>query len=573
MRKVLAILLTAMLLTTTLMSCSSSGDDAQAADSTSTVTEGEAGDASEAEAVELHILTPLLPAIQDLDTNTHTLWIQEQTGIDIVWETIPQAAQGGTEKLQLLLTGSELPDVFMNAPFTSDMVATYGVEEQILLPLDDYIGTYTPNLDAAMAEYVDIGLNLDQMRQTDGKIYSLPVLDVCEHCEYAAKMWYYEPFMTELGVDIPTTTDEFYDYLVAVRDNDVNGNGDATDEIPLLAADAGGWHSSSEKFLMNSFVYYNIDEYRGMYIDNGEIVTSLDQDGLREGLKYMNMLYEEGLLYSDSLTIDSAAQSPIIEGSEDPVVATVPAGHPGMYSTRGSERSTSFRSLAPLEGPEGVQYANRIIQGITGGYATAYILSVDCTNPEAAIEFADFMYTPENTLSVRGGLGLEGIGWEYVEGREAESISGGQAVWELLIPWNDTEPQNESWLAMGVWDYATLRSASAIPQGVEMYSDEGFPWMLYTETVNNYYPYAPTDGIDSIPPLAFTADEATKNSLIIANLFTESYYATAKLDFISGNKDIDNDADWQAFVDGLYANDYQTLIDNYQTAYDRQYAA
>ncbi len=264
MKKTLAMLLAALLLSTTLMACGSADDGGD------TATSGATGDSSSGEeAQELTILTPLLPAIQDLETNEHTLWIQEETGINITWETIPQAAQGGTEKLQLLLTGADLPDVFMNAPFTSDMVATYGVEEQILLPLNDYIGTITPNLDAALEMYADRGLTIDQMRQTDGNIYSLPVLDTCEHCEYAAKMWYYEPFLTELGMDVPTTTDEFYDYLVAVRDNDANGNGDATDEIPFLGSDAaGGWHSSTEKYLMNSFVYYNIDEYRGMYLDN-----------------------------------------------------------------------------------------------------------------------------------------------------------------------------------------------------------------------------------------------------------------------------------------------------------------
>ncbi len=573
MKKALTILLAALLLSTTLMACS-------AEESTGTVTGGDetaAGDATadgdaSGETIQLNILTPLLPAIQDLDTNTHTLWVEEQTGVDIVWQTIPQAAQGGTEKLQLLLTGSDLPDIFMNAPFTSDMVAKYGVEEQILLPLDDYIGTITPNLDAALAKYADQGLSLEQIRQMDGKIYSLPIFDTCQHCEYSAKMWVYEPFLTELGMDVPTTTDEFYDYLVAVRDNDVNGNGDASDEIPYLAADIPGWQTQSEIFLMNSFVFYNEVEHRGMYVDNGEIVTSLDTDGLREGYKYINMLYEEGLLYADSVTLEQTGLNPIVEGSADPVVGMVPGGSYPQFSTRDSERAHNFRTIAPLEGPDGVQYASKMTQGITGLYATPFILSVDCTNPEAAITFGDFLYNEENTLSVRGGLGGEGIGWEY-SADGATDFDNEQAVWSLLIPWNDKEPQNDSWLAMGVWDYANLRADAEVAPGTEMWSSEGTEWMLYTITDEMYRPYGPTDGMDSLPPLTFTIEEAESNARVIADIFTNSYYATAKLDFISGNKDIEDDAVWQDYVDGLYANGYQTLIDNYQTAYDRQYGA
>lgn len=39
---------------------------------------------------------------------------------------------------------------------------------------------------------------------------------------------------------MPTTTDEFYEMLVAFRDQDANGNGDPNDELPLLGSSSWG---------------------------------------------------------------------------------------------------------------------------------------------------------------------------------------------------------------------------------------------------------------------------------------------------------------------------------------------
>lgn len=46
--------------------------------------------------------------------------------------------------------------------------------------------------------------------------------------QFINKAW-----LDQLGLEVPTTTEELYELLCAFRDNDMNGNGDTTDEIPL----------------------------------------------------------------------------------------------------------------------------------------------------------------------------------------------------------------------------------------------------------------------------------------------------------------------------------------------------
>lgn len=579
-KKVLSMLLCLSLLVSVFAGCASgSGGDSKAeSTATESTTESTAEEGTPESTEEstaetggsgepLTILTTLLPAIQDMNTNEMTKWMEEQTGIKVEFQTIPQSAQGGQEKLSLILAGGEYPDVYMNCPFTSDMIAKFGTGEEILMPLDDYIGKITPNLDAVLKKLEPEGITLDTVRQMDGKIYSLPVFDTCQHCEFASKMWYYLPFLEKLGYSeekLPTTTDEFYELLKKIKTTDLNGNGE-NDEIPLMTADGGGWMMFSEQFLMNSFLYYKYDD-KGMFIEDGTVKSSITQEAFREGLRYMNKLYAEGLLYDGSLTQDSTTATAITE-SEEPVVAFAPAGFVGIFANLGGERAMGFRPLAPLKGPEGVQTVAKFPQVPTGGYATAYILSSTCKDPESAIKYADFMYTRDATLSIRGGLGVKGKGYsDPVEGELG--FDGKPSTWKIMTPWNDLDPQNVSWLALGVWDYTNLRAEQSITQGLDKWTLEGNEWQLYDTTEKFYAPYE-SKTCEALPPLNFTVEESTELATITTDLFSKSYFDTSRFDFISGARSLDSD--WEDYVKYLDENGNKRMLEIYQTAYDRQY--
>src|SRR5699024_12210470 len=62
----------------------------------------------------------------------------------------------------------------------------------------------------------------------DGNIYSLPTLDDPEFLSLriSAEPWFRQDWLDELGMDVPKTTDEFYDYLKAVKETDLIGDGE-----------------------------------------------------------------------------------------------------------------------------------------------------------------------------------------------------------------------------------------------------------------------------------------------------------------------------------------------------------
>ena len=69
----------------------------------------------------------------------------------------------------------------------------------------------------------------------DGHIYTLPGKKPLrpKGCDtpFINKAW-----LDRLGLEMPTTVDEWYEVLKAFKEQDANGNGDPNDEIPLTGS-------------------------------------------------------------------------------------------------------------------------------------------------------------------------------------------------------------------------------------------------------------------------------------------------------------------------------------------------
>jgi putative aldouronate transport system substrate-binding protein len=74
----------------------------------------------------------------------------------------------------------------------------------------------------------------DMMTFPDGNIYTLAIALQVSHDDDGDAMFFMnKKWVDQVGKQIPTTTEELYDVLKAFKENDVNGNGNKDDEIPL----------------------------------------------------------------------------------------------------------------------------------------------------------------------------------------------------------------------------------------------------------------------------------------------------------------------------------------------------
>lgn len=121
----------------------------------------------------------------------------------------------------------------------------------------------------------------------DGHIYYVPQTVVTS--SYQPVLMYNMPWIEKLGIEPPTTLDAFVEMLRMFRDQDMNGNGDATDEIPM---------SIQSSFLPYMFgPAFGLDLVSGFYADDeGVVHYAAAEPAYKEYLTFLNGLYNEGLL-------------------------------------------------------------------------------------------------------------------------------------------------------------------------------------------------------------------------------------------------------------------------------------
>src|SRR5699024_6183840 len=127
----------------------------------------------------------------------------------------------------------------------------------------------------------------------DGGIYGLPTIYDPEFPSLlmGSKIWVREDWLEQLDMEIPETTEEYYEYLKAVKETDLNGSGEH-DEIPYGAPSIGSLRQS----LTGAFGIQNRGRNHN-YVDvdpeTGDIRFFPATDGYKELLEYMHMLYSE----------------------------------------------------------------------------------------------------------------------------------------------------------------------------------------------------------------------------------------------------------------------------------------
>ena len=209
--------------------------------------------------------------VEDLRTNEFTLWLEEKTNIQLDMDIVPDSSEAQT-RMTLLFASGDYPSVLIDVNPAPSQQALYG-NQGIFVPLQDYIDEWMPNVQKMFRDYPSIRPTITM---PDGNIYGLPAVNDCYHCSMAQKAWVYADFLEALDIDMPTTTDEFKEMLIAFRDEDPNGNGE-NDEIPYAGATTG-WHTNLEGYLMSAFIYSNAGRQERLYVDeNGTVQASFAQ--------------------------------------------------------------------------------------------------------------------------------------------------------------------------------------------------------------------------------------------------------------------------------------------------------
>jgi putative aldouronate transport system substrate-binding protein len=479
------------------------------------------------EPVTLTIMTHQHSNVEDYETNKMTLFMEEQTGVNIEWMLVPEA--DAIQKVNLILASQvDLPDVFMIPPgITNDIIADMA-DQKIFIPLDDMI----ENLGYWYKERRAQDPLLEEiMKLPDGHEYSLPKVVLSEPNATSRRMWINQNWLTALNLNIPTTTDELTNVLRAFKNDDPNGNG-INDEIAFMGS-TNGWNTQPEWFILNSFTE-KFDRDGPWYIKDGKFETVLDDDGYRKGLIYMNMLVNEGLLDPASFTQEDEQLKQLFNNEEIALVGMAPGGGTFLWAPMDGERVREYVPLAPLKGPDG--YQNAWYSPYNSYYAREYIITSACENPEVAFRFADFMYSRE--ASMRNRLGEPGVDYLIPE-EGVMGVDGDPATYIPVLAWGSVN--NGHWQEIGPTynDFDNNGVKGDDPYELQQY--------LWESTKNFYTPYIPDPSIHVNSNMFHTVDDARALADIWSTL--RDFSRASLAEFITGVRDPNDDGAWNQYLD------------------------
>jgi len=516
--------------------------------------------------VTLTVFAPADPSVVDFNTNSFTVWIEKRTGVHINWQLAP--LNEFTDKLNLTLASGNYPDVFLSG--TSGIGTTnevkYGTQQGVLIPVNDLIDKYMPNLTRFMNETPGMKGAITNL---DGKIYGFPAYNSCYHCENAQRMWVNQGWLDKLGLKAPTTTDEFYNMLVAFK-KAVPGS------IPLTSAISGSWHSNLDGFLMNPFIFSTSADYLDMKLrlsnSTGQIDSIVDKDGYREGLRYLNKMYANGLLDPNAISQTNDQLRSLFADSSKDIVGATPSGTMMIAAdiTKNQATYARFHALAPLKGPTGLQeepfYTDMPIS------AEIAVTKV-CKYPEVVArwvdQFYDFYSKDAFLVPVSRQYGVLNTDWRW--GNEGETGLDGKtkAVYEFItIP--DQPSQNHCWAnAMGpyVWSPG-MRAGMPADYSKDLYASDMVDPLLYKASKNLMEPYRSKDwSVVPIASIRFTTDESDQIATLQVDL--EKYISENYAAFVAGQKSLDSD--WSGYISGLNRIGLDKYLKIINTAYSRQF--
>lgn len=173
--------------------------------------------------IELDFFTSKSGTTNEYDWNELFLWNEyaDMTNIKINW-TDQVHMDSLSEKVNLALASGSLPDVFYASGISTIDLDKYG-QQGSFIELNDLIDEHAPNLKAFLDENPNV---LSALTFPNGKIYSMPSLQAEDFLSIriGAMPWYNKDWLETLEMDIPETTDEYYEYLKAVKTENPSGD-------------------------------------------------------------------------------------------------------------------------------------------------------------------------------------------------------------------------------------------------------------------------------------------------------------------------------------------------------------
>lgn len=546
-KKLIATLLALSVLATCLVGCGNGDKETTEAPDKTTAgaqagegtTAGETPEATtEAEDVTIKVLLCLPDNYQlaEIDTIAALQRLDEAVGVKTEWEIVRKAAWD-THITTMMATG-KYPDLIISRNGAVDR-EEYGVDQGILIPLDDLIAEYMPNYTDRIDECgYDPTVSL---RSSDGKTYTIGYMSAEDISTWS--QWYInQKWLDNLKLETPTTIDQLTDVLRKFKTEDPNGNNEA-DEIPLsLVMDTSGIANSGIGYMLPLFGIPFGGANSWLFVDdNAKVQFIPTQEGFRECMEWLNLCYTEGLLDVEALSQDADALNRKLE---DNVIGFVTAWRVANGTTYAETAGKDLALFNPVEG-------SKIYHYLELASARVYMTKTNA-HPEKTAQWLNEYLETENM-------------YDLMKGKQDPNNTGAWQGWYFNADGKITSiPKPEGWT---VNDFLAGNGLYFAPgpykSRTEVISANGI------EKTEANDVYEAIDGLyqkysnDYLKTVSLSADDAAKKTLKDADFATAINEWLAK--FIMNGV---TDSSWNEFVGVMNSIGCDEYVEMHQKALD-----
>lgn len=452
--------------------------------------------------------------------------LQKKTNVVFNFTEIPSDQM--KEKVNLMFASRDYPDVLFGGTATDQNVwdAAQGGD---LWALNDLVQQYAPDWQQAFAERPVIK---KAITMPDGKYYALPYYRELTS-DYAVRdiMSINKAWLQKLGLQLPTTTDQLYQVLLAFRkgidDGTLPKNG-----VPWLAR-FHAWANGGEWEIYDAFGLWMKGQGNGaeryLSVNDGKVEFGATDPKLKDAVNYLHKLYAADILTPEMFTMTG--------GQYATANRTIPP-YVGIFSAYFlySNMTDYMEPLPPVKGPTGVRrFRSQPVRLQTN----EFMIFKKSKYPEPIVRYIDaFASEPFALQASYGGHTIK----QNSDG--AMTVVGGDVEWRKNGPHNSFP------------GYISYK----MDKLVKFEGDQGLRDQIIRKD------YAPYIWPQSRHYAYITYTQAENDQLSVLSTEIGNYVENSIAKWI---KDGNVDSEWDAYLAQLDKLGLKKAIELYQEAYDR----
>lgn len=386
---------------------------------------------------------------EDINKNPMTELALEKLGIKMETTLLGGDASNYDTKLRLALTSSEdLPDVF---PVYSAQLAADMIESGMVKEITDDIENLMPE---RLKEIYDQYPNTFSTVTKDGKIYGLAV---SPHLTEGQVMIIRQDWLDNLGLEAPTTIDEFEEVIRAFTEDDPDGNG---------KQDTYGFTYEGDTIYNNGWCADPVtifSVYSGKFIpgqwqedEDGKLVYGSLNEGNKKALERMAKWHANGWTFQEAAATGAwDAMTQFTEGK-----AGIFIGRPWCIGSVADVTSVAPEAIVKA-------YPNILQENGEMTYQDAELndgwlmFNKDFENMEAFFEYYDWAYA--------SAFGDEGYEYGYLEGYDYQ-VQGDKVVFDSNLfdpPVSDAFMPGKSTVFKNTPGFSSMEAYASVYAGNE----------------------------------------------------------------------------------------------------------